>query len=571
MPALPLDWPAISSSELTRQNNAMFASPPSMGMVAGAITHNNTNLTNPLWNMNAPASEATTPSLDTMLDPSSGWMYLDASTGATVPLHPPFALPEPGTQVHTHALPALAEKQIEKRRSVSKQKLPKIASSFTERAQKVKLSRRQGRMSEEARAKAAQMRKNGPCIRCKLYKLGCDGNTPCQRCVKVIDSARSFLEPCSRANIETISLVRHVNGRFNQTEVSFLPYHWNEHENGPHVMDIMWNLPGYGPMLDNPAIPVVFRAYHPENLQVIDSTRNYWQTSNAVVTVDQPPYAVYDTAALMTNVERYLLRNQPMIEQWIFNHNQNNELALLTYNEAMRQRDQFGSHLLDLAIQMQCGAVVSQGYGIVWSSHIPGIKEYDYRTFGPSGYEAYDRNGRDRPLPTAIGHQMDVAILKHINRIQKQLLKELKKKIFNPGIKPWYELFLTFFVLLCNLEYIHGSAERYMNVKRNTMLEGQVSYIVKSQLEEWEFSASVLLQHFRCVLRGFLPLKLARDNLEELRVQAKLDPLAVQFVSNLVSLLGEGDPWGQPLSLVDLSGDSTAHKWIPQLFKESYG
>jgi len=267
----------------------------------------------------------------------------------------------------------------------------------------------------------------------------------------------------------TASNVNLGNGRFNQSDVYFLSYHWKEDGNGPHVMDIMWNLPGYGPMVNNQAIQVGCREYHPENTPVIDSTCNYWQTNGGTVMVVQPPYAVYDTSALITAVERYLFRSQPSIEQWIFNHIQSNQLAILTYREALRQRDEFDSTLLDLALQMQCGAILSQGYGTVWSSPAPGIKEYDFRLFGHSGYEAYDRNGRDRPLPTAIGHQMDVAILKHINSLQKRILKLLNKRFFSPGIKPWYELFLVLFIILFNLEYIHGSAERYINVKRNTV------------------------------------------------------------------------------------------------------
>jgi hypothetical protein len=71
------------------------------------------------------------------------------------------------------------------------------------------------------------------------------------------------------------------------------------------------------------------------------------------------------------------------------------------------------------------------------------------------------------------------------------------------------------------------------------MLESQVSYIVKSQVQEWEVSAGVVLQHFRCVLRGFLPFQLARDNLSELIAQAKLDPTSAHYVVRIVLLLDQ--------------------------------
>jgi len=120
-------------------------------------------------------------------------------------------------------------------------------------------------------------------------------------------------------------------------------------------------------------------------------------------------------------------------------------------------------------------------------------------------------------------------------------------------------------------------------------LEEQVSYIVRSQLEEWEFGASALLQVYRGILRDFKPFRLARDNLEELRTQAKLDPVAVQYASNVAALLEEGmcctqsylltvthtfsENWYTPTasSGVNTEWDSRPRKWIPQLFKDLFG
>lgn len=42
----------------------------------------------------------------------------------------------------------------------------------------------------------------------RLTGVKCDGNNPCARCVKVIGKARTYLEPCYREDLGSISLVR---------------------------------------------------------------------------------------------------------------------------------------------------------------------------------------------------------------------------------------------------------------------------------------------------------------------------------------------------------------------------
>ena len=132
-------------------------------------------------------------------------------------------------------------------------------------------------------------------------------------------------------------------------------------------------------------------------------------------------------------------------------------------------RSVHGSRALDLAMRLQCLSVVSQGYGTVLTNNIPGMQEYDYRHIGRSDYEAYDRNSRDRPLPGAITHQMDVAAVKYLRKLEKLFVKELASLIFKPKIKPWYELFLTFYIIFWNLEYINKGAKGYMRAKNGTV------------------------------------------------------------------------------------------------------
>lgn len=257
------------------------------------------------------------------------------------------------------------------------------------------------------------------------------------------------------------------NGREHQDEAEFLGYDW-VHDSQLFEMEILWNLPGYGPIPHSQPLHVTYRSYSPRRGSLDVATSVWSNKEGEVKAVEQPALAIYDTANLVPAFERYFSSLQPAIEEWIFARIQQDEIASLTYTEVLRMRNTKGSSALDLAMRLQCLSVVSQGYGSVWNN-IPGIRQYDYRSLGSSDYEAYDRKAYDRPLPGAITHQMDVAAVKYLRKLEKALVKELTTLIFKPKIKPWYELFLAFYVIFWNLEYIHHGAHDYIKSKNGTV------------------------------------------------------------------------------------------------------
>lgn len=266
------------------------------------------------------------------------------------------------------------------------------------------------------------------------------------------------------------SIAHHVtgNGREHQEEAEFLAYDWI-HNSQLYEMEIIWSLPGYGPIPNAHPLRIAFRPYSPKRGPLDVATSVWSNREGQVPSVEQPAYAVYDTANLVVAVERYFSSLQPAIEEWIFARISRDEIAYSTYQEVIRMRRVTGSKALDLAMRLQCLSVVSQGYGSVFSPNIPGIREYDYSRLGRSDYEAYDRGSCDRPLPGAITHQMDVAAVKYLRKLEKLFVKELAALIFKPKIKPWYELFLTFYVIFWNLEYIHHGAQDYIKSKNGTV------------------------------------------------------------------------------------------------------
>ena len=57
-----------------------------------------------------------------------------------------------------------------------------------------------GRFSDSRRKEVQEVRKRGACIRCRMLKKPCSGESPCSTCVNV-ESARLWKQPCIRTRI----------------------------------------------------------------------------------------------------------------------------------------------------------------------------------------------------------------------------------------------------------------------------------------------------------------------------------------------------------------------------------
>jgi hypothetical protein len=73
-------------------------------------------------------------------------------------------------------------------------------------------------------------------------------------------------------------------------------------------------------------------------------------------------------------------------------------------------------------------------------------------------------------------------------------------------------------------------------------MENQVSNVVTNQIEKWEWAPSVILYHWRCILRGYSPFKLARDNPEELRERGHIDPEGFDYVTRISGIFDRRNP-----------------------------
>ena len=252
------------------------------------------------------------------------------------------------------------------------------------------------------------------------------------------------------------------NGNFAQREVAFVDYFWADKSSPSKKIEIRWNLPG-GRLVDLPLLSVTCKKFV---ARTNDTHHITFNAGSEVITIELPPYAGDDTESIQAAVEDFLDQGVPTILDYILS-DLTDELSSSTFREAMRFAKEHHSQTVELALRIRCASFCSQGWGFITGLESLGIQSVNFNERGKCGYAAYDR-GQDKPLPLSIDHQLDVALLLAIKKYQKELLGKLTKMVFGKARKPWYEIFLTIFILLSNLEYVHSGGLSFYHAQMKT-------------------------------------------------------------------------------------------------------
>jgi hypothetical protein len=259
------------------------------------------------------------------------------------------------------------------------------------------------------------------------------------------------------------------NSRFGQEIAQYLQYRWTSNLNGLQPVKIRWLLPGNCSNVTLPILDLGCREYIPGRHE--DSQTIQWQVNGKTFSETLPPFAVSDDGLLSRDVGVFLRQSQAQVEQYIYLGSAD-ELSRLTFAEARRFRDK-GNELVRLALQIRSGSVLCQGFGTLIGDETLGIKPLGFHNQPEEClYDKFNACS-GRPVPEAIDHQIDVAILQWLRKFQHELSGKITKILFPSGKRtkrlPWYELFLTFYIIMSNLEFIHGGALAYMESQRRTV------------------------------------------------------------------------------------------------------
>ncbi len=240
--------------------------------------------------------------------------------------------------------------------------------------------------------------------------------------------------------------------------MAFRDYRWKSVSVKPKVLRLSWWLP-MSCSHQLPQLAIHCQEFVKRNGDITDAV---WQHEGRVTKALLPCYACRDTNKLRDDVSDFLDNGRAALENELVDQTPN-ELERITLQEAYRFAGKYESTLLRVALRLRANTILGAGSGTPEGDETLGIQRVDSAATGYVG---------DRPLPPAIDHQIDVAIWEIIRKDHEDLLRQLKKVLFQQsGRKPWLEIFLTFFIALANVQYVHGQAVGWMKSQLETVGE----------------------------------------------------------------------------------------------------
>jgi hypothetical protein len=172
-----------------------------------------------------------------------------------------------------------------------------------------------------------------------------------------------------------------------------------------------------------------------------------------------PAVASSDTTALTKSLELFVERCRPAMQELMLDQI-TDELSSATFREAIRYARVSNSKLIELALKVRTTALLSAGWGSLVGAETLDTPRVDGASAGYCG---------EIPIPVPLCHQIDVVFRLAMHQTEREVVKLLKAKIFHTKPRPWYEIFLTYFVMLTHLQFIHDQAVGFMKARQQTV------------------------------------------------------------------------------------------------------
>ena len=80
------------------------------------------------------------------------------------------------------------------------------------------------------------------------------------------------------------------------------------------------------------------------------------------------------------------------------------------------------------------------------------------------------------PIPPVLDHQCDAAIIHWMRILGTQLITLLWQKVSAKKRQDWFEIFLTGFILINNIEYVYGLQKEYVDLYSKTTVSFRIAH-----------------------------------------------------------------------------------------------
>lgn len=308
--------------------------------------------------------------------------------------------------------------------------------------------------------KVNSVRKESACIRCQFLKEPCGQGSPCPRCLAIVATATIWRGPCFKGRITDVHLFR--------TRALSFPHGVRRIEDWAfdHKFNIsLYNI-GYAcsnpPATTRPTVNITCREFSPFPDDVLFKK---WTRHSETVALKLPPYAIPGNLLKRTStaLSAYVYDSWDLlVSELEFGQD---ELIKLALREAIRCHH--GSKMIDAALTICIiTRLASKSFNISGNERL-GIKIVHDPV---SPY--YGRT----PVPPFLDAQIDQIWMEKMGKIKKKMLSELKKRMIGRKQEDWYQIFITLFLLIANLEFIYqvqnDQLNRYcLNVSRCSLFE----------------------------------------------------------------------------------------------------
>jgi hypothetical protein len=168
------------------------------------------------------------------------------------------------------------------------------------------------------------------------------------------------------------------------------------------------------------------------------------------------------------------------------------------------------------------------------------------------------------PAPPKIDHQLDTVVIDWMTKNATNLMKHLAMKLVAKTQQDWFDIFLTLFIIINNIEYVCGAQEEFMSAWTDRLRDVSAPPIrsnpadiaqgpnaiplqapmasrcinfSKKWLEEWKWSAEKLLHVYRTYFRKKFPF--TRGASRSAAEEARLDFEEKAYVDRMINLRGK--------------------------------
>ncbi|KAK3347095.1 hypothetical protein B0T25DRAFT_553622 [Lasiosphaeria hispida] len=432
---------------------------------------------------------------------------------------------------------------------------PHTVSSFLPKLGKRKQN------TEAGSAKIKSVRRVGACLRCRIYRESCDENTPCGRCIAVSNTAKVFRQPCFREPLDSVIAFRAGNARAGRVRSEPMIPRWASDDPTARSVALFYPFKAANEDIGAIRLTVECRKFIPHEWDVLEEP---WSlTTGEIVTLRSSAFACYGHDANLDAMSEYLKSTKEALLNESLD-GISDDIIRLSAAEATRYCLKHEDSAVSLAMNIRAASYFSRTKMVIAGPNTLELPYHGDTRFLVCG---------GIPVLGILDYQIDYLAISYMLGQMKLLTQRLKKLIFSRDQKrAWYEVYLTTFVLLQSLETVHT---RQIEILRRFETSGvdllsQVRATGSRMIKEWEYSAKILIYHYRAILKGMVPFASSWDegHAEEMRKQCGLDEEAIRYACRLSVVIKNRDELRQA-SQEDLDNSSAKPLvWISQLFMD---